>query len=112
MKCVDHKTFMALPAGTLYAKGVQWAFDQIQIKHNNCGDDDWYAQSFDSVDANDGGEAIDRLEEMLTKGASYPMDWSICREGMYKIDETAVFLIFERDDLRRLRECIDVAIAL
>ena len=112
MRCVDHKTFMMLPVGTFYAKGAQWAFDELQVKQENVGEYDWYAQSFNSVDGNDGGEVIDRLEEMLAKGASYPMDWSVCREGEYKFDEKYVFLIFERDDLLKIRECIDVALAL
>jgi len=112
MRCVNHQTFMTLPAGTLYAQGVQWAFDDIQVKHENVGEFDWYYQMLNWVDAHDSGEAIDRLDGMLERGESYPMEMAVTRAGEYKFDETYVFLIYERDDLRALREIIDTATAL
>jgi hypothetical protein len=109
MKVVDRKTFLGLPAGTFYCKGVQWAFQTICIKDDNSGENDWY--EFNPAWINeDSTTCFDSLAEMLERGTSRPMQDTICRDGCF--DEEAIFLIFERDDLLKLREKIDVAMAL
>lgn len=110
MKIVDRKTFLALPEGTIYAKGVPWSFEGLSIKDENAGSNDWWYLEPCWVEANDSSEVFDRLTEMQERGASYPMQTSITRDGLY--DEDAIFLVFERDDLLKLREMVDKAIAV
>jgi hypothetical protein len=110
MRCVDRKTFLSLPAGTIYCKGKQWFFEGLCIKGDSIGDIDWYEHDPAWVDADDSGEAFDRLEKMLTAGASFPMQDSECRDALF--DKEAIFLIFERDDLQKLRGYVDTALNL
>ena len=110
MRCVDRKTFLMLPAGTIYCKGEQWVFEGLCIKGDTVNEVDWYEHDPAWVDADDSGQAFDRLEMMLKNGVSFPMQGSECRDGMF--DEDAIFLIFERDDLRQLGAAIKTAIEL
>ena len=108
MRVVDRKTFLALPPWTAYCKGTQWEFNGICFKGETIGND-WYEHNPAWVEAEDSGQAFERLDDMLKNGASFPMDNSECRDGLY--DDDAVFLIFERADLEVLRDCIEQAIA-
>lgn len=108
MRVVHRDTFLMLPAGTIYCKGTRWIFGGLNVKHENFGQNGWYAADPAWVDGADSGECFDRLEEMLAKGTSYPMQDSICRDG--PSDAEAVFLIFERADLLILRRWIDTAL--
>lgn len=109
MKVVDRKAFLALPEGTIYCKGVQWDFHSLCVKGETWGSD-WTYWCPEWIDANDSSEAMNRLDEMLATGASYPMDDAYGRDGCF--EEDAVFLIFEPDDLRRLSKFIMEAIQL
>jgi hypothetical protein len=99
-----------MPSGTIYCKGTKWAFEGICIKGASIGGIDWYEHDPAWVDADDSGQAFDRLEAMLNTGASFPMQDSECRDGMF--DKENIFLIFERDDLRKLQSYIQVALTL
>jgi hypothetical protein len=109
MRVVDRKTFLTLPEGTIFCKGVQWAFESLCIKGESLGND-WLDLDPTWVGAKDGGEASERLDEMLVFGASYPMEEAYGRDGCF--DDSDVFLVFERDDLVKLREHLDRAINL
>jgi hypothetical protein len=111
MRMVDRAGFLALPAGTFFVKaGSRWAFGGLCIKDDNAGDNDWYELDPAGIASDDTGEWLDRLEEMERAGASYPMQDAVARDGLY--EDGALFLIYERDDLLRLRDMVDVAIAL
>lgn len=104
MRVVDRKTFLAMPPGTIYAKGEPWAFGNIQRKEDTLGDNDWWYQSFDWIESRDMGEANERLTLMLETGASFPMDNSIQRDGCF--DPGEIFLIYEDADIERLTETL------
>lgn len=53
-------------------------------------------------------QAVDRLDDMLENGASYPMDASYGRDGCF--NEADLFLVFERADLVQLGKIVDQAI--
>jgi hypothetical protein len=108
MKVVDRATFLKLPAGTIYCKGRQWMFENISIKGENSGPNDWNYASPTWVDATDSNDAFDALESMLRDGTSRPCDDSFGRDAMYEAD--AIFLVYEPDDLRFLKEQIDNAL--
>lgn len=109
MRVVNRETFLKLPAGTVYAKGVPWSFNSLCFKGESLGND-WYEHDPAWVEANDSGEAFDRLERMLHQGASYPMEDAEGRDGLFDAD--AIFLIFEKADLEKLRGLIDNAISV
>lgn len=108
MRVVDRKTFLTLPAGTIYCKGVQWAFDGLCIKDDSLGND-WIYLDMAWASAHDSGEAVDILEKSLETGSSFACEDAFGRDGCF--DDDAVFLIFETGDLLSLRSRIDDAIA-
>lgn len=98
MKIINRTAFLAMPEGTVYAKTPQkWMIEDLCVKHETSPHNDWWYQSFDWVDAHDSGEAIDRLDEMADSGASYPVENSIARDGLFEDD--CMFLIYEKDDI-------------
>lgn len=109
MRIVDRKTFLALPAGTFYREGEPWAFGDLCLKHDTLGTNDWVEQHFENPEAKSSDELFDRFEEMLQQEASYPLDAeNTMRNGMFEDD--SIFLIYEANDLRILRDAIDKVI--
>lgn len=110
MKVLNRKEFLNMPEGTIFAKGEPWHFNQIAHKAETMGADFVY-MSLANIDSYDSGEWSFRLNEMLETGASYPIDNDgFMRDGLF--DEDDVFLVFERDDLIKLRGRINEAIAV
>ena len=113
MKVLTREAFLRMPVGTAYCKGKRWYFDELAFKGDTCFSDDgrpidWFALNPAWVDGEDSNECFDRLEDMLANGTSYPMQDSIGRDGCF--DDEDLFLVFEKDDLAKLREWIDAAI--
>lgn len=108
MRIVNRKDFLALPAGTIYCKGVQWAFDSLSIKDDSLAND-WIYLDMAWPSAHDPGEACGLMSQSLETGSSFPCEDAFGRDGCF--DEDAVFLIFEPADLWTLRGRIDVALA-
>jgi hypothetical protein len=106
MRVVNRQDFLRLPAGTIYCKGVQWAFDGLCIKGDSLGND-WVYLDMAGPDASDSGEATDILGKSLNDKTSFRSETSYGRDGCF--DDDAVFLIFESEDLDRLRAFIDAA---
>jgi hypothetical protein len=109
MRIVDRKMFLSLPAGTIYCKGVKWAFDSLSIKDDSLAND-WFYLDPAWPSAHDSGEAVDLLEQSLETGASFLGEDSTGRDGCF--DEDAVFLIFEVPDLLDLKSSIETAISV
>lgn len=109
MRIYNREEFLKLPAGTIYGKGKPWFFDGVNVKGDTTGNDWGYLNPL-WVEAEDTGEAIDRLTGMLERGESQPMEDSFGRDGCY--DEDDIFLVFERADLDQLRDWIDGAISV
>jgi hypothetical protein len=107
MRVVNRKTFLSLPAGTIYCKGEPWAFDSICIKDDSLAND-WIYLNPAWPSAHDSGEAIDILDDSLKTGSSFPCEDAYGRDGSF--DEKEVFLIFEKADLETLRAYIDIAL--
>jgi len=107
MRVVNRKIFLALPPGTIYCKGVQWAFDSLCIKDDSL-ENDWIYLDMSWPSAHDLGEAVGLLDKSLETGSSFACEDAFGRDGCF--DEGAVFLIFEKDDLLALRSRIDDAL--
>ena len=109
MRVVDRKTFLAMPAGTIYAKGEPWAFGNIMQKGETLASDDWIMTDFGNVDGQSSEEVFDRLEKMLATGVSFLISRDTSRDGLFEPD--AIFLIYEFDDLVVLNNAICRAMA-
>lgn len=108
MRVMNRADFLKMPPGTIYAKGIPWVFRNLSIKAETLGID-WVCLDPCWVSAHDSGDAVDRLEEMMSAGASYPGEDAFGRDGCF--DAEAVFLVFERADLEALQEHISAALA-
>lgn len=109
MRAVDRKTFLMLPAGTIYCKGIKWAFDSICIKGDSL-ENDWIYLDPSWPAAHDTGAAVEYLEMSLADGMSFACEDAMGRDGCF--DDDAVFLIYEKRDLDELRQHIDRAYTL
>lgn len=110
MRVVRRAEFMELPPGTLYSKAAPNSdFDGLSIK-GETWETDFTCLHLANFDAHDSGQWSERYCIMLEGGESFPMDGDYGRDGCFDYD--AVFLIYERTDLLKLRMMIDEAIAV
>lgn len=110
MRLYQRAEFLKLPEGTIFNKGVQWNFGCLSVKGESTNYNDFYCCDLDWVDGNNSEECFDRLDSMLKDGASFPAQDSGCRDGLF--DDDAIFLVWERADLEKLRGYVDDAIVL
>lgn len=108
MRVVNRMTFLTLPAGTIYCKGVEWAFDSLSVKGDSLAND-WIYLDPSWPSAFDAGEACGLLWRSLESGSSFACEDAYGRDGCF--DEDAVFLIYEKEDLLTLRKYIDAALS-
>ncbi len=108
MRIVDRAAFLAMPAGTVYAKYAQYWFGELAIKAisrigesaHDCGD--WMYQDIaGSVDADSSEDMFDLLDRSHATGRSVPMDFdSLERDGMFDADQ--LFAVWEPADVQAL----------
>jgi len=118
MRIVDRQTFLRLPAGTLYAKvdapPSVGLFGDLCVKAETVGDDiDWWYWTVVGIEPPGDGDIlhlIDAQEAMISNDASFPMEESLSRDGLFEAGQ--LFMIFEKPDLERLRSVVDAAISL
>jgi hypothetical protein len=110
MRVYKREEFLKLPEGTIYAKGKEWFFNGLEVKFDTTDYGDWWSLDPCWIDADKEPQLWDRLDEMLDKGASYPMETAISRDGLS--EEDAIFLVFEKDDLLKLQGYISKALEL
>lgn len=104
MRVYTRETFLALPAGVIFSKGVKWAWGGLCVKGDtiylNGGTHDFSVLEIIDIDSNDSGDRLDRLdrlEYMLAEGVSYPVNATYDRDGSFDLDD--LFLVFEPADL-------------
>lgn len=105
MKIVNREDFLKLPEGTFFCKGKQWYWDNFSVKGYSFINDFQYMNLCD-IQADSSDQLVDRYDEMLEKGTSYPLRDSMGRDGFF--EEDAVFLIYEREDLDKLIKMMQV----
>jgi hypothetical protein len=102
MKIVNRSTFLSLPAGTVFAKYKPYVFDDLQIKGENCGDNDYFYQGLvGSIDYASSQDFMETLEGAEREHRSVPMDFDTQgRDGCF--DAKQLFAVFEPDDVTQL----------
>jgi len=112
MKIVDRKTFLAMPAGTVFMKYEPCIFGDIEMKGNTLpsGPDFWRSSLTDALELwGDGDSPFGRLDEAVASGASLSMDYdSMGRDGLY--DEDQLFAVLEKRDVEQLIEKLKEAL--
>ncbi len=101
---------MALPAGTIYAKGKPHWFEGFMVKGDTIVHDgkaiDWAYRDLVSWDSRDSGEFGERFDRMVA-GESFPINEDYGRDGCF--DHVDLFLVYEADDLASLAAAIEAA---
>ena len=112
MKIVDLPTFLALPAGTVYAKYQPCIFEDLAIKDESWPTDWWYQDLLTPwfETSNDSGAWVDTLDAIARGEPSPPIDYHCtARDGRFGKDQ--LFAVWERDDLERMIGRLQEALA-
>jgi len=110
MKIVNLKTFLAMPAGTVYSKFEPCIFGELCIKEESLSNDWFYQDIADAIDVNDSGEFGEILCRASGTGESIPMNFEcLGRDGCF--EDGQMFAVFERDDVVALIKRLDETIA-
>lgn len=111
MKIVNRETFLAMPAGTVFAKYAPFLFEALEIKAQTLNGQDYcYQQIVCSLDAGNAGEWGDMLEDSRETGESLPMDFDcLSRDGCF--DDDQLFAVFEHSDVAALIARLQEALA-
>lgn len=107
MKILSLGQFRDLPAGSLFCNGSRWVFGELSVKGRSEGDQS-ISMALIDIDSSGSSDRWDRLEEMATKGARYPMVEDCFGRDCF--NENDLFLVLEKADLMALRARIDKAI--
>jgi hypothetical protein len=112
MRIVDRKTFLTLPAGTVFAKhravdGVRpeqsLCFDEVAIKGDTVAGVDFVVQDLFPMpeDCNDSSEWSDAIGAAFDGVETAPLDFECsARDGLF--DQDQLFAVFSLEDQRRL----------
>lgn len=107
MKIYKHAEFLKLPEGTLFRKGKPSYFNNLQVKADSLPND-FICMAIGDFEAFDSEDFGNKFEQMLN-GESIPMtDDSYGRDGCF--DDDDIFLVFEIDDLHKLKSIVEEAI--
>lgn len=101
MKIVDRKTFLAMPAGTVFCKFRPSLFGDICIKESTICDVDFFVQYLhDAVECSDSEEFFQRCD-IAQRGVRVAMDFERgSRDGCY--DKEQLFAVWDSKDVDAL----------
>lgn len=103
MKIIDRKTFLAMPAYTLFSKWKPCSFGPLEIKGETWGEDYLTQQIADAVECSDSGDFFDKCCAAAETGESLAMDLDCPgRDGCFDLDQK--FAVWEREDILALLE--------
>lgn len=103
MRIVDRKTFLAMPAGTVFAKYEPCVFGEMLIKGESLPDDFCYQSIVDAIECTSDRDAMEALFQAEHTGMSIPMDFDCQgRDGCF--DQDQLFAVFESADVVKLIE--------
>lgn len=103
MRIIRRREFLKLPPGTIYCSAPspdEPVFGVMHVKADTLEYNDFVCLPLNGIDAHDSGQLIDRIDEMLQTGASYPLEESFGRDGCF--DDNEIYLIYEPADLERI----------
>jgi|APCry1669192647_1035423.scaffolds.fasta_scaffold70135_1 hypothetical protein len=104
MKIYNKKDFLSLSPGTFFCEGVRWSFNNFYIKGDSL-ENDFYYMDLLNIDSFDSKQSCERMELMLEKGESFPINNSENRNGTF--NDSSIFLVFEKEDLIHIKNLID-----
>jgi hypothetical protein len=103
MRIVNRTTFLAMPAGTVYAKYEPCCFGELSIKVGNAGSNDFVLQGIVGAIKHDSSEEFLDLLEAAGKDSSISLEMDFDyteRDGLYDADQ--LFAVWEQEDVKKL----------
>jgi hypothetical protein len=107
MRIVDRKTFLAMPAGTLYFKYAPCYFEDFAIKARtvispSTGEMiDWWYQDLDSSATPEGVDYIGWVSNQIDAGNAVPLDFNTeDRDGFF--DQDQLFAVWDEAEVQAL----------
>ncbi|MES2625892.1 MAG: hypothetical protein V4628_11490 [Pseudomonadota bacterium] len=101
MKIYRRPGFLKLPDGILFCIGKPWHWQEPQIKTRTHATNDFDTLALSDIEWNGSEDLLNKQEEMLETGKSYPIDLdSSMRDGCF--DNEQIFLVYEADDIKAL----------
>jgi hypothetical protein len=114
MKIVNRTEFLKMPAGTIFIEvpiNSSPAGDAFMVKgdtwynkENPSSAHDFLEMSLSCWQSNSSEQLFNHEEDMRENGTSYPIDFCFGRNGLF--DKDAQFLIYEPEDVIKLRDLL------
>lgn len=116
MRIVNRKTFLELPANTLFAKYEPYVFGPLEIKGETCFVDGAAINDFsttgplaEAIDCMSSHELVELLREAEMFGNSVDMDFAAeGRDGLF--EDGQLFAVFDSADVSKLIERLKLCI--
>lgn len=114
VKLVNRRTFLALPAGTVFQKYGDFGRQSVSIKHDTtpCSSDFWYVDLAEPWPENcqDSGQFFD-MQEAFQNGDNFgPLDFEcLARDGRFYKDQ--MFAVWNSNDVVRLINALQESLA-
>ena len=109
MRLYNRTEFLNLPSGVIFCSGEPYAFGNLRVKGESLVEsNDFIALELQTIESAGSGDCIDRLDEMLHTGASYPMNTDYGRDGAF--DQAEVFLVWDTVDLMDFHQLVTNAV--
>lgn len=101
MKILARNEFLKLST-VLFAKGSPHIYEGLCLKRetlydNDGNGNDFYYINLNVVESNSSDELVDRMEDMVNKGSSFPMNLDQSRDGTFC--KSDMFLVYEISDI-------------
>jgi len=108
MRIVDRKTFLAMPANTLFSKYEPCFFGPLEIKGETWGNDFLSQQIADAIECRGSIDFANILDDAQAHGTSVAMDLHCMgRDGCF---DDELFAVWQPNDIaaliERLKECL------
>lgn len=116
MRILNRADFLDMPAGTLFFHAIQpYIFSEMNIKDDSIrhedGGDFFYIPLY-CIHADNPSVWIEKMEAMRTRGASELVDLSTVTRHGPSISDDECYLVYELEDMLRLSEVLNAAIAM
>lgn len=110
MKIIDRKTFLTMPAGTVFSKYQPNVFGTLQIKGETIWNDFFVQDIAEAIRCSSSDEFFDILDEAQETGVSVQLDFN-CEGRDGEFDEDQWFAVWDNNDvaglIERLSNCLE-----
>lgn len=108
MKIVDRKTFLSMPAGTVFSTFEPHVFGELMIKGDSYTNDFVEQPIADAIESFNSYQFYDKLNAAIRDGTSLTMDFDCAgRNGLF---DDGLFAVWEPQDVQALIKRLHMAL--